>query len=356
MLPALFVGALSLLAGCVPDVPIDPDAPDVANALSGTVAVNGAETLGPVLILLYDPADPPPPTGTGAPLTFATVPAEAFTGASAGMQSAPWSLTGVADGTWLVTALMDVDGDFQPFLGSNSGATCGDWLGAHVGDLNTGDVAPITVSGGLLVDDVTVVIGTEMTTERPAFTIQTSAVSQTSAETQLVTLQSTGIHSEIVDLGDPGTDCGVYFPFYAPDSDGDGQLDPHPTPALAQAGLFDVWPRVYLQYAGDDLEQGEGWATEAPLYPTPILTGEATVGVPAAVTSVDAVFVPAAVHTLPDGTEETVYAPNLPAGPWSVTVISFTGQTWSVPNEVAAFGATVATFDPAGQGATLLVE
>lgn len=353
MRPALLLLALG---GCVPDPTLDPEAPDVLNAFRGTVAVNGADTLGTVLILLYDPADPPPPTGTGSPLTFATVPADAFTGAAAGMQSAPWSLTGVPDGTWLVTALMDVDGDFQPFLGSNSGATCGDWLGAHVGDLNDGNVAPITVSGGLLVDDVTVVIGTEMTTERPAFTLQTASVSQTSADMQVVTLQSTGIHSELVELGDPGTDCGVYFPFYAPDSNGDGQLDPHPTPALAQAGLFDVWPKVYLQYAGDDLEAGESWATEAPLYPTPILTGAATVGVPAAATSVDAVFVPAAVHTLPDGTEETVYAPDLPAGPWSVTVISFTGQTWTVPNEVAAFGATVDGFDPLGQAATLTIE
>lgn len=262
----------------------------------------------------------------------------------------------VPDGTFLLTALMDMDGDFQPLLSSNAGATCGDWVGAHVASVETGEIAPITVSGGVLRDEITIPIGIEMTTERPAFTLGTASVSQSSAETQFISLASTAIHSAVVDLTGPfdGTDpCGTMFLFYAPDANGDGAPDPHPNPALAAAGLYDVWPKVYLQYLGE-VEPGESWAAEAVVYPAPLLGG-APVGVPTPVTSIDAIYIPAAIHTTDDG-EETVTAPDLPGGAWAITVVQYTGQTWTVPNEVAAFPATDATFDPTTQGAALLVE
>ena len=38
----------------------------------------------------------------------------------------------------------------------------------------------------------------------------------------------------------------------------------------------------------------------------------------------------------PDGTEEIVQDPTaIPKGAWAVSVISFTGQTWTVPHELA---------------------
>jgi hypothetical protein len=40
----------------------------------------------------------------------------------------------------------------------------------------------------------------------------------------------------------------------------------------------------------------------------------------------------------------------VPDGPWTVTVVSRTGQTWSVPNEAAAAPALDPAFEPAGQG------
>lgn len=346
------------LLACAYEVPLDPAGTDVANVLQGTVAVSGADELGDVMVLLFPADDPPPPTGTGSPVDFATIPEQAFTGTGAGLQSAPWSITGVPDGDWLLYALMDVDGDFHPLLGSNAGATCGDWMGAHVGDLNVGDPARVSVSGGELLDDLTVVVGSEMTTERPAFTIETDVVVQTQAS-QTFTLASTGIHSEILDLTGPfdGTDpCGTAFLFYAPDSDADGAPDPHPDEAYAQAGAYDIWPRLYLQYLGDDLAAGESYAAEAVVYPAPLLTGEATLGVPTLLTSLTGVFVPASLHTLPDGSEEVVQAPDVPAGAWSVTVVSYTGQTWTVPNEVAAFASTDAGFDPTTQADFLAVQ
>ena len=67
-------------------------------------------------------------------------------------------------------------------------------------------------------------------------------------------------------------------------------------------------------------------------------------------------LLPAALHTLPDGTTETVSAPNLPRGAWSVTVVSPTGQTWTLPNEIPGFGVTDASFDPLSQAGVLMIE
>jgi hypothetical protein len=48
----------------------------------------------------------------------------------------------------------------------------------------------------------------------------------------------------------------------------------------------------------------------------------------------------------------------VPTGTWAVTLVSFTGQTWKVPNEIAAFGlpALDSELDQAGQGAPLEIE
>ena len=350
---------LIVLAACSWSTPEDPDAPEVLNVIAGEVVVTGAPAVAPTYVLVFDAADPPPPAGTGSPITFSSVPGAAYTGDSAGVQAAPYSTSRIPDGSWILSALLDVDGDFQPLLSSNAGATCGDWVGAHVVDLATGEIAPVDVSGGILLDDVTVTVGVEMTTERPAFTLETARVSQSVAETQFITLVSTGIYSSILELTGPfdGTAaCDTMFLFYAPDADGDGQPDPHPNPALAAAGALDVWPRVYLQYLGEDLEAGESWAAEAVVYPLPLLSGAVALGVPTPVISLDAIWIPAAIHTLGDGSEETVSAPSLPVGAWSVTVVSITGQTWTLPNEVAAFPPADDGFDPSTQGAALLIE
>lgn len=348
---------LLLFSACAWDPPLDPEAPAVRNVLSGEVLVTGTDTVAPTFVLLFDAAAPPPPEGTGSPLTFAAVPAEAYTGGGAGVQAGRFALTGVPDGTWLLTALMDMDGDFQPLLSSHAGATCGDWVGAHLADLSTGEPAPVTVGGGVELDDVVVTVGVEMTTERPAFALTAPSLVQTSTDPQLFRVDSIGVASSVLTLAAPGTDpCGTSFLFYAPDADGDGAPDPHPEPAFAAAGLYDLWPKVYLRYLGAELEPGESWTAEAVVYPGPLLDGTAPVGVPTPVTALDVVWVPAARHTFPDGSAATVAAPNLPGGAWSVTVVSLTGQTWTVPNELASFPAADASFDPSTQAATLLVE
>ena len=100
-----------LLVACAYEVPLDPDAPVVTNVLEGTVVVNGADQVADTVILLYTADNPPPPVGTGRPVSFATVPASAYTTGAGGVPSAPWALTEVPDG-----AVLCSHGDLIPDL------------------------------------------------------------------------------------------------------------------------------------------------------------------------------------------------------------------------------------------------
>lgn len=363
---------LLLLCACAWTPPLDPDAPQVGNGLAGTVVYGGPVAPGDVIVLLYDAADPPPPLGTGRPVDFSTVPAAAFTGEGAGLQAAPWSLADVPDGQYLVSALMDMDGDFQPLLSSQAGATCGDVLGGHLADLTSGAPGVVEVGGGQLLDDLTLLLASTVPVERPAFTLATGELSQAQAaqafadptdDGELFTLQSTAVATASLSLTGPfdGTDaCDTAFWVRFPDADGDGLPDPHPEESYTAMGLPLAWPRVFLQHLGDgaSLDPGEQWVAEAivdplllELYGGPVPLGAAT-----PLTSLSVAFVPAALHTRADGSTEVVSAPDLPTGAWSVTVMAETGQTWTLPNELATAGSVDPAFDPGMQGATLLVQ
>lgn len=356
--------ALALLpaAGCAWEVPLDTEPDAIGNVIRGELVTTSARAPADTMVLLFAADDPPPPDGLGSPVNFATVPASAFTDVDEGTRSAPFTLTGVPDGEWTISALMDVDGDFHPLLTSNAGATCGDRAGAYLSDLSEGEIGSIAVSGGEIVEGVPVMVGTEVPYERPAFRFAANEVDQTAATTRF-SIESTGVYSELVELtgpfdaGDPDT-CDTMFLAWAVDDDGDGAPDPHPSYPTTE-GAYHIWPRVLYQYLPADegeLEEGEAYVGEAILDPTPVATGDWPVGTPVPTTELDAIFVPAVQHILPDGSAEIVQAPDLPQGAWAVTVISLTGQTWTVPNETALAASTDASFQPVTQASALLVE
>src|SRR5262249_28449469 len=148
------------LAGCSYEAPLDPNTQPLLGSISGEVVFGGAtgtdpsaETeLGPTYVLLYDAANPGPPAGTGTPITFAAVSPDAFSGTDVGIDAAPFTLTRVVPGQYLVNALVDMDGNFNPLVTALAGPTCGDWGGAHISDLVTQAQAPVTVSSGELTD------------------------------------------------------------------------------------------------------------------------------------------------------------------------------------------------------------
>lgn len=376
--------SLILLGGCAWEAPIVDDE-TILNAISGTIVVNAATVDGPVLVLLYSADDPPPPDGTGRPVTLATVDASRFTG-SAGVQSAPFSITEVPDGTYIVSALLDVDQDFHPLVTATAGATCGDLLGAYLSDLSTGAIGVVSVSGGELVDGVTVAVASEMPLERPAFVFvdnladRLEAAPTLSLEATAISAQTTlsdGSIWEVLNLSGPldlvavatgeiaYNPCDVQFPLWIPDDDGAGDGNPHPNPSFAAQGLIEIWPRFYLQYLGSDLQEGESYASEA-VWALPVLTptdflmafasGDLAFNTVIPQTDLDLYVPPAALHVLPDGTEETVTGAGVPAGAWALTMVSFTGQTWTLPNDLGAFASGSDGYDPSQQSSSVILE
>lgn len=360
------------------------DLPPPDNVIAGEVVVSGVDEPANVVVLLFDAADPGPPAGTGSPLTFTTVAADAFHGQADGLQGAPYTFTGIPDGTYLVQGLMDRDGDFNPFEGTLAGSTCGDVVGGHLDDVVAQQLAPVRVEGGQLLDGIPLLLALQVPFERPAFALDGASVSQSAAADPLTpqtfTLAATAVHTAFgedlpLDLDGPCVPvpdsplcdptqlqpCQTALWVNVRDGDADG------VPDLRPEGIPDVWPRVYLQLIDDSLEPGEAWSAEA--LPLGAELGAMALGAPAPVPfgqpvplgQLSVTWLPVAVHTLPDGTEERVDLREggaIPTGAWAVTVVLESGQTWTVPNTLAEIGVSTQPdrFDPTTQGQVLVIE
>jgi len=406
---------LALMA-CDYTPPLRPGkAEEVLNIIHGSVVLSGPEDPSTVLIVVFNADNPGPPDGTGLPPTFATVHADDFNQVEGGW-AASYTVSGVDDGTWIVTGLMDVDGDFSPFPSGLAGATCGDWGGQHFSDFASSTPGRVTVKGGEYIDNVTVIIDTVFDTERPAYKVRNGfppmdlELGTIETNVQEYYLDGVGVHTNYegqvrdpegkypLDLDGPcvridddanlnnfcdpaSVGCETAFWILAVDADGDGLLDSHPDhdPAL---GVKDIWPRVYLTYLGTpeldgsgapvldkdgnpsieppDLPEGEFWGSEnfvfgleARLNAVPV-----DLNVPTPASSLKVAWAPAIAHFYPEWNDLCVGEPPndpnvpcqaatidirnpevdasaIPKGLWEINVISFTGQTWTVPNEIA---------------------
>ena len=375
----LIAGTLTLLGACDYEAPLSDD-PESSNVISGTVVLDGVDAAN-TMVLLFPGDNPPPPFGTGVPITIDGVSVTDYSSTD-GLVSAPFSTTGLPDGTYFVTALVDADGDFHPLIDAFQGATCGDWLGAHYADLASATYATVTVAGGELADDVTVVVDREVTWERPAFefasatTMSRSAAVEDPATLQTYQLDATSIHAAYQDQNggthtydldgpyDGGTEyCQTAFWVLINDLNGDGAPDDHPD-FPAGSGLYDIWPRIYLSYLGvpnevggfDNPYPGETWNALGAHYPLALL-GVAPLNTPTPFETLTLLWLPAAQVTYSDGTAETISDPTaVPAGAWSVTLVQRNGLTWTVPNTTAVLPSTDARFNPSGQAAVVIVE
>lgn len=316
----------SIALGLMGSVACDYEAPindqyQNSNTISGTIVASGVTEPGLVFVFVFDAKNPPPPVGTGSPVTFSAVPSSAFTGDQAGVQSAPYAIPYLPDTTeatgfeagFLVTALMDTDHNFNPFADALGGSTCTDWLGEHR-DQDAARPAQVFVEGGELKDNVTITINRQNLTQRPAFTLknknlriskQTAAASllDQASNTQFYRVLATGVHTNYpgecpkgeacpgvdLDLEGPCTQdpaltdqqCAQQPACYCPpaiqdpcqtgfmvhmvdnfDADGnptpDGVHDPYPAELQAANDLKDTWPRLFLEYQGTLGDDGAG--------------------------------------------------------------------------------------------------
>lgn len=362
---------LALITACDGTPPLDPDAAAQPGSIAGTVVLAAGGTPATTFVTVYRADDPGPPTGTGRPVTFATVPADTY--GSGALPSAPFTVTGLPPGDYLVAALVDRDGDFSPFGSGLAGATCGDGVGAHVADLASQAPAPVTVVAGRQARETTVVVGAPLDSERPAFTVDGAVALGAFAQGLLPTfaVEAVGVDATyaadlVLALEGPCTAdddgctgpacpcqpaaCETALPLWLVDADGDGRVDPHPDPELGALGVLDVWPRVVLT-APDDagglwVALGQPLALE--LAGAYAQGADATalglaLGVPTAARRLSVSVLPAARHDRADGTSTLVdlgtgVPDDLPRGAWAVTLVAPTGQTWTVPNEIGLDG------------------
>jgi hypothetical protein len=376
-----------LATGCEPP-PVVPTADRRQNQhlsrIEGQVVVQ-SRARGNAIVLLYDAERPPPPQGSGRPLTFTVIPAEQLFGpalgetASSGPFTAPFTFSLVAPGRYLLRGFIDADtcragaqpchgSDFLPWYGITGEPNAGDVGGAAV-DPVTRVARVVEVAAGpdgalQAATGVTVSFSDSATVpERPAFQVVGDSRFDPAAGPKRLELKPLQVRDGVVDVRPPALlvryvdDNNDGAP---DDANGDGQPE--------------LWPRVVLRKLADgpgltgaqqladenDLDRNGVLDTEGLDYPRADGSGD---GLPDAVVLATMLAPdPALMDALrkPDGTPNMNPVPvtslgvmvlpraldaraprspvtlqSVPRGRYALTLVQFTGQTWRVPNELA---------------------
>ncbi len=300
-----------------------PGAPLPTGAISGTLRVS-QEQVGPAYVIAFRAEAPPPPQGSGRPVALGSVAATSFGASTGGIRSADFTISGLADGTYILGALMDLDGNFSPLVDLVAQPSAQDLLG--------GAASPVTVSNGGTTANVAVVLGGAVGFDRPAFEFEELTIPRTGFPRSFEI-----IAHAIPLLGHTSETVAVPVRLGTADADGDN--------------FTDLLPRVVLTRMSD-----EGDPRIAPDHPSGVLipgivdpvpfVGPLANGAPAVPSQRYSVILPP-VALQPDGQGGFTRLSPPPAGRYRVNVLSATGQTWSVPSNLdGQLGRTGAREDP----------
>ena len=335
MIRALWLIPALLLVAC-DSPPVEPSADlqqqTQTSRIDGEVVVQGSAR-GNAVVLLYDAAHPPPPVGTGHPVSFAVVPGSTlFSGASAGAGGpfvAPFHFSLVHAGSYLLEGFIDQDGcasaasdcvgpDFNPFFTVTREPNAGDVGGAALA--TDGQPAAFTIAkgaGGTLNAIGGVSVGyadsARFPADRPVFSVTGSGELDPNAGPIALELNATPIDVSPVHERAP-----VFFAKYAAfdsngqpvDADGDGVPDFYPKVLVRK--LADQGPPLADE---NDLDQNGKPRTDA--VPLTSLT----------------VFVKPLALDISDPNKPAPLQ-SVPPGRYAITIENFTGQTWRTPNEL----------------------
>ncbi len=357
--------------------PVFATADQRQNTLSGRIeghVIVSSTARGKVVLFLYDAARPPPPTGTGRPLTFTVVSRASVFGEArdgfTGPFTAPYAFSLVSPGRYLIRGFVDANDDFIPWYGVTS-------------DVNTGDV------GGAAVDPVTgaarvVEIGLdEQQVPVPALDVPVSfsdtakvpfdrPVWEAGAADVSITAASTTITLSVKPISEGAiAEQAPVFLAKLVDANNDGMPDDS-----NGDGVPDFWPRVFVRKVSAEsvlvdendrdkngvLDTTPGFADYEHFNPL-TNTSIAADGKPDLVVLAAGFDFTSLLPQLVDGTGRVKLAPTpvtslklviqaraidasdpaspqalktLPSGKYAITVMQFTGQIWRVPNELSA--------------------
>ncbi len=380
---ALFLAASMLAAaGCELDVVPNRDSVAEASAIHGTVRVDGA-LYGAVYLMLYACEDPPPPAGSGSPVDFVVLPRTHFTDrqadfvfplVAAGEPGTEDTEAGAA--CYLVAGFVDSDNDFNPFFNVTGQVTAGDIGGDAV--VVTVPGAPIEGEPIPLVEGIVVELTTPVPFDRPSFEVWPTHASSSAGPCGVAvdegsplglaigkdsdypgpydlicaTMETLPLETSLVDVKAP-----LFGMVFAADDDGDMFPDDLNGDTIPDV----IWPKVLLQRL-DTTDPYLLTTQDPPVLIPAIVLPQDLLGDPAydhimdymlAGNAFDGETVYPVDHlnllipelmvtdaeTLATETLENVAATGVElSGLYQILVMNSTGQVWSTPNELAAFG------------------
>mgnify|MGYP001582055767 CR=1 FL=1 len=362
------VVALTLLGCEAPGV--FPGADKRQNTHSGRIegqVIVSTATRGRIVLFLYDAARPPPPTGTGRPLTFTVVSRESVFGAAleneTGPFTAPFAFSLVAPGRYLIRGFIDSNDDFIPWYGVTADATQGDVGGGAIDPATraTRVVEVGTDEAGQPIPALDVPVSfsdaAKVPIDRPIFSVVGGMDSVTLSGTpKVIELQATVINEGVMNQPTPA--FMVRFI--------DDNLDGVPDDANGD-GVPEVWPRVVVRKLpfeksplldendldkngivdaeGEDYEHANGEKDGKPDVVVVAAGFDVTEYAPSLFDAMGRVkLTPTIVPKLRLVLQPRAFdvsaptSPQLlrgvPVGRYAITVIQLTGQTWRVPNEL----------------------
>jgi uncharacterized protein (DUF2141 family) len=319
-------------------VTVAPLAAPPANSVSGTVAWRGDPSIrsGNIVVQAYrdDPFNPPPPLGAARPVRVQILPASAAVADAQGF-TASYRIGGLPQGSYVVQALDDVDGNFSP-LALLQTPTAGDLLGAALD--GQGRPASIAVSGSVTAN---VTLATRLPADPPAFEIDPTTPAQMPAD------QVTPVRFSVSarPLAFPAGKAGApHFAVQLVRDSGGAAVD------ADHDGLADVWPRVFLvrldpsdpagltQYVSPDLHTTRTQVIPAAVDPTPFLPAlQPQPGGNAAPVVTDKLTI-VVRPVLLDASAAGAPPQRIPLQPgaYRIVLISQGGQAWQIPNEAGS--------------------
>ena len=317
------------------------------NSVSGTVVWVGDPSIksGNIVVQAYrdDPYDPPPPVGAASPVRVQIIPAAAVIPDAQGFR-ASYRIGGLPQGTYLVQALDDVDGNFST-LSLLRTPTRGDLVGAIV-EPSTARPAAIAVSGDVTGEDVSLAL--RLPGDPPAFEVDGAGAVQMPADQ--VTPLRFALRARPLSFP-AGKAAAPRFAVQLVRNSGGAAVD------TDHDGLPDVWPRVFLvrldpsdpsgltQYVSPDLHTTRRQMIPAAVDPTPFLPAlqpQPGGNAPPVLTDKLSIVVRPALFDAGTPGAPPQRLPSLQPGTYRIVLVAQTGQAWQVPNEAGS-----AALDPA---------
>lgn len=368
--------ALGVLAAC-DEPPVFSTADRRQNTelsrIEGSVVVS-SKARGNVVVLLFDSARPPPPAGSGRPITFTVLSREAVFGQApdgdTGPFTAPFAFSLVPAGKYTVRGFVDSNVDFIPWYDVTSQVNSGDVGGAAI-EPTTRAIREISIDTKTPALDVPVSFADTalVPVDRPSFVVDGGAPGFTLTPTggvQVLELHPLVLNEGVIHQGKPA------FLAKFIDDDNNGMPDD-----ANKDGVPDLWPKVLVRKLANTVDGGNPLLDENDLDKNGVLdssgedyehvnpTNGMTIpadGKPDAIVLAAGIdpteLAPLLIDPMtgmvrptpvPVGRLKLVLRPQavdisnplapqplkaMPKGRYAITLVQISGQTWRLPNEL----------------------